>query len=242
MDRGTLTPLTTEGASDPIWSPDGEWIALWLRDAKNPGIYRRRSDFSGTTEPILLNTRATPEDFSPDGKWLVYREGTSATRESGLWAFPMDGTTEPHSLSQGQYARLSTLSPDGHYLAYASGQDAEPEVFITTFPVPQQRWQISTAGGSEPVWSADGAKLFYREQDRGIMEVELLSESPGLRTTTPKLVMEAYRVDGPERHYDVTPDGRFIIVRDTNTESGRIYFAIILNWFEELERLAPTGS
>ena len=40
------------------------------------------------------------------------------------------------------------------------------------------------------------------------------------------------------RTYDITPDGqRFVMVKEMNPSSMRI--AVILNWFEELKRLAP---
>lgn len=44
------------------------------------------------------------------------------------------------------------------------------------------------------------------------------------------------------RPYDVTPDGRFVIIRSGQTETGggtASNMIVVLNWFEELKRLVP---
>ena len=53
------------------------------------------------------------------------------------------------------------LSPDDRWLAYVSNESGRDEIFVTRFP-PSGKWQISTEGGTEPMWSRDGRELFYR--------------------------------------------------------------------------------
>ncbi len=43
------------------------------------------------------------------------------------------------------------------------------------------------------------------------------------------------------QYYDITPDGKLFLMmkEDTSQEQGQIN--VVLNWFEELKRLAPTN-
>jgi hypothetical protein len=46
---------------------------------------------------------------------------------------------------------------------------------------------------------------------------------------------------GVGRNYDISPDGkRFLTIREPSGETARAELNLVLNWFEELERLVPT--
>ena len=54
------------------------------------------------------------------------------------------------------------VSRDGHWLAYTSNESGANEVYVRPFPETSRgRWQVSTGGGSEPIWSPDGRELFF---------------------------------------------------------------------------------
>jgi Tol biopolymer transport system component len=57
------------------------------------------------------------------------------------------------------------VSPDGRWLAYASTESGRLEVWVQAFPNLEGKWQVSTAGGSQPRWRGDGRELFYISQD-----------------------------------------------------------------------------
>lgn len=61
----------------------------------------------------------------------------------------------------------------------------------------------------------------------------------------PARVLErAYASPGPGRTYDVSPDGRrFLMIKAgaTDEDYAAPELVVVLNWFEELERLVPTG-
>ena len=101
----------------------------------------------------------------------------------------------------------------------------------------------STAGGTSPVWSRSGDRLFFR-QGRLLKAVSMVSQ-PRLEIGAPEVVLDGgwgLAQDLRESYYlatfDVLPDGRFLMVkRDPEAIPTRIN--VIFNWFEELNRLVP---
>ena len=136
------------------------------------------------------------------------------------------------------------LSPDDLWLAYVSNESDRDEVFVIRFPT-GGKWQISTEGGTEPMWSRDGRELFYRNGEKMmVVDFSAGADSAG----TPTLLFEgAYDLKiGPgATNYDVTPDGQgFVMIRTPEgaTESaGTTQVTLVQNWFEELKRLVPTN-
>ena len=239
LRRTTLTRLTTETATDPVWSPDGEWLAF-----RSEGrLYRKRSDFSGAAEPLFeKSANLLPYAYSHDGKWLVYGERDGV--QSDLWALPLQEDGEPQPLVRSQFnERNATLSSDGRYLVYQSNESGRNEVYVTPFPDPGRKWQISTGGGETPLWSPDGRKIFFVEYDDGLSKIMTVrvATSPEFEYGVPEVVTDMPTLSGYERKFGVSPDGeRIVMLRAVNTVSGRIHFNVVLNWFEELGRLVPT--
>src|ERR1700676_5576985 len=69
------------------------------------------------------------------------------------------------------------FSPDGRWLAYISDESGRFEVYVQSYPGPGGKWQISTEGGTEPVWTRNGRELFYRSGDK-MMAVDVATQ-PG---------------------------------------------------------------
>jgi hypothetical protein len=64
-----------------------------------------------------------------------------------------------------------------------------------------------------------------------------VATEPEFRAGTPRLLFEGpYELSNLHPHYDVSPDSRFIMLK---TDEERSTFNVILNWLDELERLAP---
>ena len=109
-------------------------------------------------------------------------------------------------------------------------------------------WQVSTGGGSRPLWARSGLELFYWAPDGAVMSVPV----EGGATFTPGAPTRLFQ--GPyfagvtgtdyERTYDVSPDGhRFLMIKEgTAGESDtRRRIIVVENWFEELKAKVPTG-
>ena len=111
------------------------------------------------------------------------------------------------------------------------------------------RWQISTGGGTSPIWSSDGSELFYYLQGISATSDAILAVSvdsgPIFRPGTPEMLFQGGYDEPFDRgqFYDASLDGQqFLMIKDAGGANGgeRSQIIIVENWFEELNRLAPT--
>jgi hypothetical protein len=112
-------------------------------------------------------------------------------------------------------------------------------VYLSRFPELNQRWQVSTQGGTQPLWNRNGREIFYREGNKMMAVGVSTNAEPVLED--PVLLFEqryAFGTGLSIPNYDVSADGqKFLMVRED--ESAR-HLNLVLNWTAELERLAPT--
>ena len=132
-----------------------------------------------------------------------------------------------------------TLSPDGRWLAYQSDETGNSQIYVRPFPaVDEGRWQISSAGGDEPLWSRDGRELFFRGRSGEMMTVRVTT-APTFSAEAPRALFPAgeYARSASYRGYDVSPDGRrFLMLRPIvdSVEAAPNRVVVVDNWFEEL--------
>ena len=250
LKRGALTRLTFgQGhATDPTWSPDGKRIAFTSsRTGGTQNVFLRAADGSGDAVQLTdFEGNVSTTSWSRDGRLLFFRSaGNSTGFDIGVVRIDSENTLHGREdieiVLGAPYDELaSSLSPDGRWLAYTSNETGQYEVYVRPFPSLDGKWQISTEGGSEPLWAPDGRELFYRSGP-AMMTVSVPDAAefvPG----KPSLLFEGtYSLDpfGRDSHnYDVAPDGSFVMISDTAPR--QIY--VVLNWFEELERLVPTDK
>ena len=119
------------------------------------------------------------------------------------------------------------FSPNGRYIAYVSNQSGRYQVYVVSYPEGEV-FRISTDGGEEPVWSRDGRELFFRHGIRFLSVA--ITDDPEFQTSTSTKLHE--------QPFDRSGYGgeRFVVVADRSTTE----FKVVFNWFQELERLAPT--
>ncbi len=243
IGRGTRMRLTVEGNNgDPVWTPDGMRVTFSSNRDGSQDLYWKPADGSGQAE-LLLNMHTgnvlIPTSWSPDGESLAFY-AVAPTRD--IWVLPRGGDASPFvatAFNEGS----PLFSPDGRWLAYVSDESGRDEIYVQPYPGPGVKWPISTEGGTEPRWSADGHELFYRLGDK-MMVVEVQSE-PAFSSGRPQLVFEVpYLTDQfSTSNYDISPDGqRFLMIKAVEEEGGQQdQINVVLNWFEELKRLVPTN-
>ena len=106
-----------------------------------------------------------PNSWSPDGQLLAFVE-INPTTGLDIWVLRMgDRKAQPFLRTQFNES-APQFSPDGRWLVYTSNESGRTEVYVQPYPGPGGKWQISTEGGTEPVWNRNGRELFYRTGDK----------------------------------------------------------------------------
>ncbi|HEX9309970.1 MAG TPA: hypothetical protein VF887_04105, partial [Gemmatimonadaceae bacterium] len=128
-------------------------------------------------------------------------------------------------------------SPNGRWLAYSSNASGPIEVYVVPFPnTADAKWEVSTGGGTEPLWSHSGKELFYRDVAGNLVAVEVQS-SPAfsLGRSTTLFPARAYLSFERGAQYAVAPDDRrFLMIRQV-PGSAPDELIVVDNWFEELK-------
>ena len=130
------------------------------------------ADGSGAEETLVRGESliVVPTSWSSDGKFLAYWTVGSATGRD-VWIATITGGRKPQPFLRTQFNEMqATFSPDDRWVAYMSEESGRYEVYVQPFPGPGGKWQISTNGGTVPVWAPNGRELFYMSS-RKLMSV-----------------------------------------------------------------------
>ena len=232
VERGTRTTIRQAGTSQgAFWSDDGTRIAFSSNRTGNWDLYSVSADGMGEVESLL----ARPLDqfavtWSPDGQAVAYVE-LHPVSLGDIWILPNDGEPWPF-LNSPSNELYPDFSPDGQWIAYCSDESGRREIYVQAFPEGGLKRAVSTDGGTEPRWSADGSRLFYRSGDQ-LMAVEMTAES--MSAAVP-LFAGRYEVGIIGAGYEVHPhDQRLLMVAETQVDEIRI----VQNWHRELLERVP---
>ena len=130
------------------------------------------------------------------------------------------------------------FSPDGRWMAFESNESGRYEIYLGRYPGTGERRQISSDGGSGPLWSRNGKEIFFRNGPR-MMVVNVETEGK-LTLGQPRLLFENLTL---RQVYDVSPDSqRFITIEEGEPQSAPTQLILVQNWFEELKRIVPIND
>ena len=248
--------LTFSGRNrHPVWSPDGRWIVFQSDRDGDLGMYRQRADGSGAPERLTTADRATahvPQSWSPSGDLLLFTSNTGGTLNAWTGASNPGSTStlmilslkdrrvEPFAGVQSHNRAVNAeFSPDGAWVAYSSGYRPSA-VYVRPFPPTGAVYQVSkNDDGHHPWWSRNGRELFYVPGPDGLVWVTV-NRSPFVSFSDPSALPRNMFVESPvtSRNMDSSPDGAQLLGVTTGG-SDAPFMQIVLNWFEELNRLAP---
>jgi Tol biopolymer transport system component len=181
--------------------------------------------------------------WSPDGQELAFME-ISSTTGFDLWVLSVNERKAKLFLQTPSNESAPRFSPDGHWIAYVSNESGRYEIYVQAYPGPGSKLQISTDGGTEPVWIPNGRELFYRSKNK-MMAVDVFSH-PTFTASKPLLLFEGHFLPTPATspNFDVSRDGkRFLMVEAAEPEEqSPTQINVVFNWFEELKRRVPSGK
>jgi len=242
--KQTLSRFTFDQGLDEnaVWTPDGKRIAYSSFRAGTASVYWQAADGTGVAERLSPETNSqVPWAFNSDGQSLVIRD-TDLKTGVDLAILTVDGKRVTPLIQQPSYQGNADLSPDGKWIAYQSNQSGRNEIYVHPFPsVGAGRWQISTDGGTRPVWARNGRELFYLDETSRLVAVPVQAGAT-FNSGSPATLFELPSTPtATARTYDVAPDGRFLVINFPKNDktSNAPTLNVVLNWTDELERLMP---
>jgi hypothetical protein len=253
LGRRTLTRLTFDAGTDtePVWSPDGRRIIFSSTRSGAPNLYVQSADGTGVVERLTTSPTAQyATSITPDGKDLLGYEVTSTGPDVVLFHLdaPAKAVGRPaEPLVKTSFVEvLPEFSPDGRYVAYFSNESGRFEVYVRPFPkIEEGRWQVSTSGGTRPVWARNGRELLFLDGLSALTAVPVDTSGATFSAGNPSKVLEAryFALPGP-RPYDVTSDGqRFLMIKNTATaadeKTNPASLIVVEHWLEELQQRVP---
>jgi Tol biopolymer transport system component len=173
---------------------------------------------------VLLDTPhvKTAQDWSADGRFLLFYEVNPKTTGRDLWSLDLtDKERTPRVVvNTDAQETLAQFSPNGRWVAYQTDESNRFEIVVQPFPEARGvRFPVSRNGGVAPRWSADGEELYFIAPDSSLMAVQVLKmDGSTFEAGTPVALFPTRIVGGGSiranrPNYDVSRDGRFLILQ-----------------------------
>jgi len=261
LQRRTLTKisLAKPAHTTAVWAPDGKHAVYGSRQDGAWGIWWVRPDGAGEPQKLLDGKNPLdPYSFSPDGRHLAYTVHAVPGAADDLWTLPLDASDPEHPKAGRPELFLATpagewdpaFSPDGRWIAYTSNATDVFEIYVRPFQAVAaaagSKWQISSGGGFNAVWSRNGQALFYETFDGHVMEVAYRVQGNSFAPEQPRPWPGPPILVGSFSSFDVSPDSQRLVVfpRPDSTASNQatVHVTFLLNYLDEIRRRIPAAG
>jgi Tol biopolymer transport system component len=252
---GASPQVTSGGGFYPEWAPSGAYIYFSSGGRAQADGTRRPSDLS--EEAVSLFERPSGNYINDvaegDSVLLVRENSTDRGMDLVIARLGPDSVVFEDYLTAEWNEWTPQISPDGRWVAYVSDEAGEARVFVHSFPTPTGQRAVSPGVGMHPVWSPDGDRIYYRDNER-MWSVDVTYEPTFVVSApTPLFEVGSFELNiasGRARAWDIHPDGdRFIFARARGVDGTQpgasdlldeVY--LVSNWFEEVRRLTGGSS
>jgi serine/threonine-protein kinase len=249
LGRTTLTRVTFDADFDsyPVWTRDGLRVIFSSQRGGARNLFWQAADGTGTVERLTDSpNQQNAVAVSPDGRRLIFTETAPKTGED-VMQLELDGSHRVAPLVQSPAIdRNGMVSPDGRWLAYESNESGRFEISVRPYPeVNRGHWQVSTGGGTRPLWAPGGHELVYVSPTGALMRVGVERAPTWAATPPTQLVKEGYAtIPGSlsGRSYEIAPDGeRFLMIKEgADQTAAPPSLVVVQHWLDELKQLVPT--
>ncbi len=236
-----FTRVTSLGnVVEPDWTSDGGALLFTTWFPRNAAIWRQVADGSEPPEKLLEvpdGVALFQASATPDGRGVVFCRGSrfmAADLVEELFYLPLQGSRTPEKLVDEPMGSVCSgrVSPDGQWLAYAAIEGGRPNVFVRRFRARGGRVKISDGNGEYPVWSRDGARLFYSHVlaqggRRWVVAANLSASGNTIEVATRERIVPLQT-----RAFDVAPGDERILVPQPSAD--RIQLMVTTNWLSRL--------
>ncbi len=236
--------LTFAGRNQfPIWSGDSQWIAFQSDRESDAGIFRQRADGTGLERFTKAEPRTShiPESWSQDGKTMSFTiAAEDSTSRLVLYSVDQRKAT-PIANLQSATPFNSVISPDGRWIAYSWRASRTASIQVQPIPATGTVYEVAKdAGAHHPLWSRDGAELFYFPLGGALTGVRVTTR-PVFAVGDPVVVNASFLANTnpltPLNH-DITLDGQHFIAAFEGLGTAP-QINVVLNWTEELKERVP---
>jgi eukaryotic-like serine/threonine-protein kinase len=209
--RNTSLRLSDGGADVfPVLSPKDRTVAYGTSDSNGSYLATVAADGSGKPQRLLQGRNLIPNDWSPDGRSILYMDFQNGQPELKVYDIAS------HSINAFARGAEAQFSPDGKWLAFVQSgtQSADFNLMVAPFPGPGGLIQISNHGGAQARWRGDGKEIFYISRDKKLMAVSIDSSHSKLVAGVPHALFQTRIVASRfvMFQYAVSADGkRFLI-------------------------------